>query len=49
MKLRVVADCKIDRQRTELHRAGVYFLFGRDESSNEIAIAYVGEAEEIDA
>jgi hypothetical protein len=33
--------------RRELHRAGVYFLFGRDESTNEIALVYVGEAEEI--
>ncbi len=33
--------------RKELYRAGVYFLFGRDETTNEIAIVYVGEAEEI--
>ena len=46
--------CKIPRRllrsssdRKELHRAGVYFLFGRDETTNEIAIVYVGEAEEI--
>ncbi len=31
----------------ELHRPGVYFLFGRDEATNELSIAYVGEAEEI--
>jgi len=34
-------------ERKDLHRAGVYLLFGRDESSEETAIAYVGEAEEI--
>lgn len=34
-------------EREDLYRAGVYFLFGRDEATNEIAIAYVGEAEEI--
>ncbi len=34
-------------ERKDLYRAGVYFLFGRDEATNEIAIAYVGEAEEI--
>jgi hypothetical protein len=34
-------------ERKDLYRAGVYFLFGRDETTNEIAIAYVGEAEEI--
>jgi hypothetical protein len=46
--------CKIPRNllkssadRKELYRAGVYFLFGRDETTNEIAIVYVGEAEEI--
>lgn len=46
--------CKIPRHllrsssdRKELWRAGVYFLFGRDEATNEIAIVYVGEAEEI--
>ena len=46
--------CKIPRHllrasadRKELYRAGVYFLFGRDETTNEIAIVYVGEAEEI--
>jgi len=46
--------CKIPRHllrssadRKELWRAGVYFLFGRDETTNEIAIVYVGEAEEI--
>jgi hypothetical protein len=46
--------CKIPRHllrssadRKELYRAGVYFLFGRDESTNEIALVYVGEAEEI--
>jgi hypothetical protein len=46
--------CKIPRHllrssadRKELYRAGVYFLFGRDETTNEIALAYVGEAEEI--
>ncbi len=46
--------CKIPRNllkssadRQELYRAGVYFLFGRDETTNEMAIVYVGEAEEI--
>lgn len=34
-------------ERKDLYRAGVYFLFGRDETTNEISIAYVGEAEEI--
>jgi hypothetical protein len=34
-------------ERGDLRRAGVYFLFGRDETTNEIAIAYIGEAEEI--
>ncbi|WP_168062743.1 GIY-YIG nuclease family protein [Candidatus Manganitrophus noduliformans] len=34
-------------ERVDLYRAGVYFLFGRDETTNEIAITYVGEAEEI--
>src|SRR5438093_12571308 len=31
----------------ELHKAGVYFLFGRDQIDPEINIAYVGEAEEV--
>ena len=31
----------------ELHRPGVYFLFGREEATKELAVAYVGEAEEI--
>ncbi len=46
--------CKIPRHllrasadRKELYRAGVYFLFGRDETTHEIALVYVGEAEEI--
>lgn len=46
--------CKIPRhllrastERKELWRAGVYFLFGRDEGTNETAVVYVGEAEEI--
>jgi Domain of unknown function (DUF4357) len=34
-------------ERRDLYRAGVYFLFGRDETTNEIGIAYIGEAEEI--
>ena len=38
---------KSSAERKDLYRAGVYFLFGRDETTNEIAIAYVGEAEEI--
>lgn len=32
--------------RGELWKAGLYFLFGRDESRNEINSVYVGEAEE---
>lgn len=46
--------CRIPRHllrasadRKELYRAGVYFLFGRDETTNEVGIVYVGEAEEI--
>ena len=42
--------CKILRNllrssadRKELYRAGVYFLFGRDETTNEIAILHIGE------
>jgi len=38
---------KSSAERKDLYRAGVYFLFGRDETTNEIAIAYIGEAEEI--
>src|SRR2546426_5305249 len=38
---------KSSAERKDLYRAGVYFLFGRDETTNETAIAYVGEAEEI--
>lgn len=33
--------------RKGLYRAGVYFPFGGDETTNEISIRYVGEAEEI--
>jgi hypothetical protein len=46
--------CKIPRHmlrssadREELDRAGVYFLFGRDDTTNEIALVYVGQAGEI--
>jgi len=30
---------KSSAERKDLYRAGVYFLFGRDETTNEIAIA----------
>jgi hypothetical protein len=33
--------------RNDLYRAAFTSYFGRDETTNEIAIAYVGEAEEI--
>jgi Domain of unknown function (DUF4357) len=33
--------------RLDLYKAGVYFLFGRDEIEPEINIVYVGEAEEV--
>lgn len=33
--------------RPELFKAGVYFLFGRDENDPEINLVYVGEAEEV--
>ncbi len=33
--------------REDLYKAGVYFLFGRDESSTEVNTVYIGEAEEV--
>lgn len=38
---------KESADRAELHKAGVYFLFGRDDARNEINSAYVGEAEDV--
>ena len=37
---------KVSADRQDLHKAGVYFLFGRDQIDPEINIAYIGEAEE---
>ena len=33
--------------RAELRKAGIYFLFGRDEARNDANFVYVGEAEEV--
>jgi hypothetical protein len=33
--------------RPDLHKAGVYFLFGRDDTRNEAHSVYVGEAEDV--
>jgi hypothetical protein len=38
---------KDSTDRPDLHKAGVYFLFGRDQIDLEINIAYIGEAEEV--
>jgi hypothetical protein len=38
---------KDSSNREELYKAGVYFLFGRDESSPEVNMVYIGEAEEV--
>jgi len=38
---------KVSADRQDLHKAGVYFLFGRDQIDPEINIAYIGEAEEV--
>lgn len=38
---------KQSANREDLNKAGVYFLFGRDESSAEMSLAYIGEAEEV--
>ena len=38
---------KDSAQRDELYKAGVYFLFGREEGESEIGRAYIGEAEEV--
>jgi hypothetical protein len=38
---------KESANRGELFKAGVHFLFGRDESSPEVNIVYIGEAEEV--
>lgn len=38
---------KESTDRPELRKAGVYFLFGRDDTRNEANRVYVGEAEEV--
>jgi Domain of unknown function (DUF4357) len=38
---------KESADRNELRKAGIYFLFGRDETRNEANRVYVGEAEEV--
>src|SRR3954466_6255062 len=38
---------KESADRPELRKAGVYFLFGRDDTRNEANSVYVGEAEEV--
>lgn len=38
---------KESADRLDLQRAGVYFLFGRDDTRNEANSAYVGEAEDV--
>jgi hypothetical protein len=38
---------KESADRPELRKAGVYFLFGRDDSRNEAVSVYIGEAEEV--
>ncbi len=38
---------KESAERPELRKAGVYFLFGRDDTHNEANRVYVGEAEEV--
>ncbi|QEL14562.1 GIY-YIG nuclease family protein [Limnoglobus roseus] len=38
---------KESADRSDLRKAGVYFLFGRDDARNEINSVYVGEAEEV--
>jgi hypothetical protein len=34
-------------ERADLRRAGIYFLFGRDDARNEVNSAYIGEAEDV--
>lgn len=38
---------KDSANRPDLRKAGIYFLFGRDENDSERSVAYVGEAEEV--
>jgi hypothetical protein len=38
---------KESADRADLRRAGVYFLFGRDDARNEANSAYIGEAEDV--
>jgi Domain of unknown function (DUF4357) len=38
---------KESADRSDLRKAGVYFLFGRDDTRNEANSVYVGEAEEV--
>ncbi len=38
---------KESADRSDLRKAGVYFLFGRDDARNEINSVYIGEAEEV--
>jgi len=38
---------KESADRVDLRKAGVYFLFGRDDSRNEVNSAYIGEAEDV--
>lgn len=38
---------KESSERADLRKAGVYFLFGRDEGRNEVSSVYIGEAEEV--
>ncbi len=42
---RTLLKGSVDRE--ELFKAGIYFLFGRDENDPEINLVYVGEAEEV--
>ncbi len=38
---------KESADREDLRKAGVYFLFGRDEGRNDVNSVYIGEAEEV--
>ncbi|MFO0798252.1 MAG: GIY-YIG nuclease family protein [Gemmataceae bacterium] len=38
---------KESADRPDLRRAGVYLLFGRDDTRNEVSTAYVGEADDV--
>ena len=38
---------QVSSDRPDLRKAGIYFLFGRDEHDSEVFSVYVGEAEEV--